>query len=218
MLYKKIIGSLVFLFMILGISLLGYYFVQAKFINSQNLLEFDGLLTNVVSSGDGGVSTITLQTSGGEIKVIADNSTNYVGGLTYGDLDDAINDMRLRIVADIAAGKAYAKSIKEISGEGYGFGGDHVQITRAMVIDKSELNATDKWIKVDTGVAIITFHITTSTNFSGTTFEELSYRDDGDIYNDDGDIVQIHGRDSGNVFLASLVVLKEKKITTMLTK
>jgi hypothetical protein len=217
MIYKKVVGSFVFLFVILGISLAGYYFVQAKFINSQNLLEFDGLLKNISSEGGDKAFLITLQTSGGTVIMVhTDSSTNYVGNIKRKDLDDAIHnfllnniDMRLRIVADIVDNEAYAKSIKKVEGVGYGFEGDHVQITRAMVIDKGEdLNGDNQWFKVDTGVAEITFRVITSTDFSGITFEDLKA----------GNIVQIHGRDSGNVFLASLVVLKEKNINTYLTK
>jgi hypothetical protein len=210
MLYKKIVGTFVFLFMILGISLIGYYFTQAKFINNQNLLEFDGLLTNTLS--DNGDYSISLKTSGaGTITVIANGSTNYVGSLTYGDIDKAINippfnhNMRLRVVADIVGNQAYAKSVKRIDGEGYGFAGDHVQIARATV---TGIDIPGKKLIVDSGVAMITFHINNSTGFSGTTFSTLQI----------GEVVQIHGRDSGSYFLANLVVLKEKKIKTTVTK
>lgn len=190
--YKKSIGTLIFAMLIIGISLISFSVAGAKFINNPfNTLNFDGLVDSVSAS------QITLLTSGTKpiTVVLIDGKTNFVGDLESGDLEYLDH---VKIIAKIDGDIITAKSIKKIDGTtGYGTAGDHVNIVRAVVTGKTDNPET---FTVDSGSAIITFYVTSSTKFIKTTFNEL----------DTEDIVHVIGTDSGINFLAKNVILKSK--------
>lgn len=189
MFYKKLLGTLILILLITGVSFTTYNFVDAKFINTESSLNFDGLVTAVTPS------SLTLSTSGTEpIEVLINKKTSFVGKLKFQDIK--VGD-HLKINAVSSGGSVKAKTVKLVShGSGYGTIGDRVYIEDAVVTSK---NTTKRTITVNSGDAIITIQINISTNFDKTSFSQIKI----------GDELQVTGTDSGENFIAKDIKLKK---------
>lgn len=189
MIYKKILGTLVLTLFIVGASFATFNFVDAKFIDGGNKLNFDGLVTSVTPD------FIILSTSGTElVKVSVNKKTDFVGKLKLKDIQ--VGD-HLKINANTAKDEVKAKTVKLVSrGFGYGTTGGQVNIKDSTVTARDIDNET---FTVDSGDAIMTFQVNVSTNFVKTSFAQIQV----------GDELHITGVDSGAGFIAKNVI-KEK--------
>ncbi|NTV31440.1 hypothetical protein HGA91_05700 [candidate division WWE3 bacterium] len=182
---KKIIGSLGII-SIAGLLLFASAdIVQARFLYTKNSLLADGVVGSVTNN-----SFVFYASGSDPIKVSYDRKTVITPRHTalhngdYIDLTGKVNGSR--VTANIVR-------IKRGDGEGYGSEGTNVIITEGKIIDK-----TSNTLEVKTKISDINFMITPSTRFIGKTLSKLKVND----------TVYISGEDTGNSFVAHLVIKK----------
>lgn len=186
MLYKKIIGTLSLLIILSGATLATASYVAA--CSGQGTQSYEGIL---LSKSDGWYTIQTAQATTLRIKV--DKATRYTSHLSYESL--SAGDY-LKINAVLKGADQTAKLIKRTShnGDGYGQGGNNINLVNAVV---TSLSIAHKTITVDGGDGIlITFTIDSSTHFVKTSFTEIAV----------GDTLHINGEGSATGFIAKNII------------
>lgn len=183
---QKIIGTSIMAVFIISLTLAGFSFAQAQFMDNHTSV-IDGLVSAKTAT------TVTLLTSGTEpIVLTIDENTVFTKNMS---LDNVLVGGTVNATVKNISGQLVAKVIRINNTTGYGFAGDIVQIHDSKFVSKSEANQT---VTVTSDLTTITFHITSSTKFTNTSFAELAT----------GDTLQIHGTDSGTSFLAQHIILQ----------
>lgn len=184
-LVKKSIGTFVFLGLIFSaVAFTVPADARAQFINSMFGLVADGVVAEI--DGD----SLVLLTSGAEpIEMAITYRTRIVRGpVEAGD--------QVKVTARVRNGETTALVIKKTgTGPGYGHAGDRVLVSKAKVVSKDGDSFT-----VESSVGVITFEVTASTRFYRTSFSNL----------EEGDWVKVIGEDSGDAFVARLVLGERK--------
>ncbi len=179
---RKIIGTFLMFLIIISLSMIGFSYAQAQFLDLKKITNVDGLVDAISAT------QLTLHTNGSEPIVFQINShTVFAQNMTYHDIHpgDSIN-----ILARVNNHRILAKLIKKNNSAGYGCQGQYVFIRTAHV---SEIGGNT--ITVTDNFAVTTFTITASTWFVNVNFGDISI----------GDRLQISGYDSGSEFLANAI-------------
>lgn len=185
---NKLIGTVVFIFILAGFILAGFSYAQAKFISTKGHLNIDGVVASV------GASSLTVVTSGSTpITVdVYERRSKFSWGTSLSDL---VPGDQVSITARMSgSGNPTARFIRKWgSGPGYGTAGDTVVTTHATFVSKTANTFT-----VNNGPSLVTFKVLTSTSFMGKSFANLEA----------GDMVNVVGEDSGTQFVARRVFTK----------
>jgi len=183
---QKVIGTSIIAAFIISLTLAGFSFAQAQFMDNHTSV-IDGLVV------DKSTNTVTLSTSGTEDFILTiDSGTVFNKNMSFANV--LIGGTINATVRNIN-GVNVAKVIRINNATGYGFAGEIVQIHDSKFVSKS---AAEQTITVKSELTTITFHITPSTKFINTSFDELT----------EGNTLQIHGTDSGTSFLAQNIILQ----------
>lgn len=182
---KKTIGTLG-IFSVASVLLFASVdLVQARFINSRNNLNADGIVGSV------GNNEFTLLTAGSDpIEIQVNNRTNFARRTDFDDLSPG--DV-VQVNARIQNGSVLARTIRieDDDVQGYGTAGDRVLISEGRVTGKSGNIFT-----IETRAANISFRVTPSTRFLRTNYAFLNI----------GDRVYVAGEDTGSDFIAKRVI------------
>lgn len=186
---KKLIGTSLFLFMLSSMVLGGFSFANAQFIENFKTIVFDGYVDEFNSNS----ITLIKPDTYDFVTVLINEDTVYAGQLKFSSI--AKGDW-LRIVGKTNGNGAVAKVIRRDNNSGYGNSGKVVNIKEAKLTYK---DPTGTYFRVSTEAADnIVFRINPSTKFIFSEFDDLEV---------DKDILHIIGSDSGNEFLARVVIL-----------
>jgi F0F1-type ATP synthase assembly protein I len=179
---RKIIGTSLMTIMIISLSLVGFSYAQAQFLDLKKIANVDGIIDSISAT------SLTLHTNGSESIVFnINNHTVFTQNMTYLDFSPGES---VKVIAKIRNHVATAKVIKKIGSAGYGCHGDHVFIRTAEIT-----NIDGDTVTISSDLAIITFRISAATWFVNTPFADLVV----------GDRIQVNGYDSGVEFLANAV-------------
>ncbi len=182
---NKLIGSLIFVFIIGGLSAVALNSAQGKFISTGNTLHFDGVV--VAKTAD---TMTVVPDSTAPITVDVTPKTTFLPIVNFSAVE--VGDVVEVTAKEAGATNPEAKIIK-ISAQqaGYGSqGGSQVIIKDATVVAKGG----NSFI-IQNNLSTTLIQVTTNTTFHKTTFGDLTA----------GDVVKIVGTDIGGIFTAKIV-------------
>lgn len=180
---KKIIGTAIYLGLLL-VAIGAAAGVQAKFLNTARIMNFEGIVTNKA-----GLELIVHATGSADVVVMVEPGKTIIGGdaSSYADImpGDGVTVMGVR-----EGNAVTARVLKKVAGAGYGTQGPAVMLSHGTVVAKGASS-----FSIDIGAAVVTVQVSISTNFNGGSFGTLAL----------GQTVSVIGRDTGTSVIATTV-------------
>ena len=181
---KKVLGTAVYLGLLVLISSAAAYGVQAKFLNTSRLINFEGVVTQVLGY------SLTVQAAGNSVVTVNGIPGSTIIGGDAEDWADFAPGDGITVLGIQEGDAVTARIIKKIAGAGYGAQGPSVMLSRGKVVAKGSSS-----FSVDIGSTVVTVQVSLTTRFMGGSFPGLTV----------GKTVSVIGHDTGTQVIATTV-------------